>query len=86
MSDEKETGITRQEFNDWHRSKVTKWMVDRLTELRDDKQEMILAGATLAPSAGDNATPFNIGLVAGINQFLNTKYDDDGKAVSSYEH
>ncbi len=86
MSDDKETGITRQEFNDWHRSKVTKWMVKRLTEMRNDKAEMVLAGATLAPQAGDNATPYNIGIVAGIDQFLNTKYDDDSNPVSSYEH
>ena len=81
-----ETGITATEFKEWHRSKVTKYVVGQLEAIRANKTAMVMSGATLAPDAGDNATQYNIGYVAGMAAFLDMQYDDDSTPVSSYEH
>jgi hypothetical protein len=85
MSD-KETGITRTEFNEWLRSKVSKYVVENLTALREARTAELLSGATLNPE-NPLTSDYAIGYIAGQGIFLDMKFEDeDEKTVSSYGH
>jgi hypothetical protein len=86
MSSEEETGITRTEYNEWLRSKVSKYVVENLTAMREARIAELLSGATLDPA--NIVTPeYAIGFIAGQSIFLDMKFlDEDEKTVSSYGH
>jgi len=85
MSDDKETGITHLEYKEWLRSKVSKFFIENLTARRDARVAELLSGALLDP-ANPVTVEYALGYIAGQNVFLDTKFDDNAKSVSSYGH
>ena len=85
MSEEKETGITSQEFKEWTRSKITQFVINGLKERRQAHVDALLAGATINKDA-NVSTDFTIGYVAGISELLNIQFDDKSRKVSEYGH
>lgn len=84
MSDT-ETGITRQEYKEWLRGKVTKFVVENLTDIRKARINELLSGSVLDP-ANPVTAEYAIGYIAGQGLFLDMKFDDDSKKVSDYGH
>ena len=82
---EMETGITRQEYKEWLRGKVKKFIIANLRDIREARVAELLSGSVLDPA--NPVTPeYAIGYIAGQNVFLDTKFEDGSKPVSEYGH
>ena len=66
--------ISREEWNDWKGNKVTEFLTEKLKELKDDRAAYLCNGGTL--SSQSVGTEYIVGYIQGLNEFLNTEYEE----------
>lgn len=71
-----ELGISKAEFAVWRNSKITKYVIERLKEERNQILEEVMDGNYL--DTKDHARMFaKIGQAAGLRRLIDVEYGDD---------
>ncbi len=73
--------VSKEEFALWKDNKVTKVITDMLEEVKAANIDYVVSGGTLKD--GDNATASYVGIIKGINIFLDIEVVEE---ADSYEH
>ena len=72
--------ISKEEFVSWEDSKVTQFVTNKLKEIKEANKDFVSNGGTLK---GDGpSTDFIVGYIQGLNEFLNTSYEEE----KDYDH
>ena len=74
--------VSKEEFLNWKDNKVTKTITDMLNEVKQANVDYVIAGGTL--KEGEYATASIVGLIKGIDMFLDMDVTEDTK--ESYGH
>ena len=77
-----EAGISKEEYKQWRKSKVTEYVMQQMEIERERWMYFLANGRTIATDA-EITTEFVVGRIQGINDFALIEYEDSPEKVKA---